>query len=109
MIYIIQTNHSLDVLGTECDFQSFVFKFEGDRSSKEDWECFKSYLLNGRKSKYIKKSTVSGEIIRENIKPVHVIINDDYHLSVLYKEGEKRYIKSEYYLITEEVFNRFKS
>lgn len=108
MIYVIQTNHTLDVLGVEYDFQSSLLEVKGDRSTMEDWNYFKSCILNGRKSEYI-KSTMLGRIIRENVKPVRVIINDNYHLSVLYKDDDLKYTKSEYYLIREEVFNRFKS
>ncbi|MGL6184778.1 MAG: hypothetical protein ACRC1T_05300 [Clostridium chrysemydis] len=89
MIQVIQTNQSLNVFGKERDFQSFVKEYNLlNVPEYSEWEVFKDSIKDGERPGLKKKNA-----------PIEVVIDDDFHLEVLYKENENMFSKSQFYLV----------
>lgn len=84
MVYIVQTNTSLDDLGNTRDFQSIVFPYQS-------WDKYKKDLLEENAVHEIIHGTMIGCIKGRYCKIERVIINDDYHIEIIVDNG---YVKT---------------
>ena len=84
MIYIVQTNTSLDDLEKPRDFQSVVFPYQS-------WDKYKKDLLEEDAVHEIIHGTMIGNIKGRCCKVERVMINDDYHIEIVVDNG---YVKT---------------
>lgn len=73
MVYIIQTNTSIDTEGNPRDFQSMVFEYSS-------WDDYKDDILNKASNGDIVRGTMYGCIRPRGSTIDEVIINDEFHL-----------------------------
>lgn len=73
MVYIIQTNTSIDTGGNSRDFQSMVFEYSS-------WDDYKDDLLNKASTGNIIRGTMYG-CIKPRVSTIDkVTIDDEFHL-----------------------------
>ena len=84
MIYVIQTNTSLDNLDNPKDFQSVVFPYQS-------WGKYKKDLLEENAIHEIIHGTMMGNIKARCCKIQKVIIDDDHHIEIIVDNG---YVKT---------------
>jgi hypothetical protein len=76
MVYIIQTNTSLDNENQPRDFQSMMFKYSS-------WEDYKHDLINEDVRSSFIIGTMMGNIKPRQCKIETILINDDFHLECI--------------------------
>lgn len=97
-MYIIQTNTLVDDKGIERDFQSMMYQIK-----EQTWGEFKEYILSNEDfTMKLIKGTMMGTTKPSQSKVTRVLINDDFHLRVVFDNN----IESKYYMVEDESFNR---
>lgn len=80
-MYIIQTNRNT------VDFQSCMYEIKS-----QTWEEFKDYILSNEQftAKVITTtfSDYPAKTKRDNIKVIKALINDDFHLEVIFEDNQ---------------------
>ena len=100
-MYIIQTNTSIGN-GKPVDFQSLMYQ------TNKTWDEFKEYILNDNAEiEQIQKGTMIGNMKTKDNKVDEILINDDFHLEVIYKNDRLKWVvNAKYYGVADEIFTR---
>ena len=80
----------------EVDFQSIVYNID------KTWEEFKEYIISEEYEVINIVGTMIVSIKPRLVKVTRILINDDFHLRVIFSNG----IESKFYLVKDENFNR---
>lgn len=80
-MYVIQTNRNI------IDFQSCMYEIKN-----QTWEQFKDYILSNEQfTSKVLTTTLSdypAKTKRDNIKVKKALINDDFHLEVMFEDNQ---------------------
>lgn len=83
MIYVIQTNTSLDNENKPRDFQSMMFKYSS-------WEDYQYDLISEEVQSSLIVGTMMGNIKPKQCKIEDILINDEFHLECIISNGYTR-------------------